>query len=167
VLMYAKRERKWEESFSLAWLAAMFVLSELFLLKLGSRFAMPSLPVTAIFAAYGFERLSSSKSRLIALLAFLLLAAELAPSLAIGAIGFKSARVSYETNTFQINSYFPNPPTKDEFMRFAYGPVLDGINYLNWETPPGSKALVNVPLTYFINRTIYHTSAIDKMGSLG
>jgi len=52
-------------------------------------------------------------------------------------------------------------------MRFAYGPVLDGINYLNWETPPGSKALVNVPLTYFINRTIYHTSAIDKMGSLG
>jgi len=98
VLMYAKRERKWEESFSLAWLAAMFVLSELFLLKLGSRFAMPSLPVTAIFAAYGFERLSSSKSRLIALLAFLLLAAELAPSLAIGAIGFKSARISYETN---------------------------------------------------------------------
>ncbi|VVC03263.1 Dolichyl-phosphate-mannose-protein mannosyltransferase [Candidatus Burarchaeum australiense] len=168
VLMYFGREsrgRHWAAQFSLAWLALIFVLSELFLLKLGARFAMLALPVTALFAAYAYDHFSQSRRKFIAVLAVMLLLLELAPSLAIGAVGFKSARISYETNTLQFRLFLA-PPSNDEFMRFAYGPVVDGFNYMNSKTPAGSKVLANVPLTYYIDRTLYSASQITQFGSL-
>jgi hypothetical protein len=166
-LMYSNMERrKWQEKFALLWLLLMVVVSELFLLKLGSRFTMPSIGVMAIFSAYGLDRLSASRSQLVAFAAILLFTACLFPSFAIGSMGFKAARISYETNTLQLNFWFPDAPSNDAFMRYAYGPVVDGMTYVNWNTPTDARLLTNHPYTYFINRTLFVTSDVKAAGTL-
>ena len=164
-LLYTNRQRRWAESFAFIWFIIMFMVSELFLLKLGGRFAMLAVPATSLIAAYGLNHLLSGRRKTIVLLAGFLLLIEIAPFFAIGAIGFKSARISYETNSFEIISSFP-PPSHEAFLRFAYGPIMDGIAYLNENTSTSSRVLVNIPLTYFINRTIYQTSEMRETASL-
>ncbi|MDO8339060.1 MAG: glycosyltransferase family 39 protein [Candidatus Burarchaeum sp.] len=164
-LLYANKQKRWAESFTFIWFIIMFIVSELFLLRLGGRFAMLAVPATSLIAAYGLNHLLSSKSRTIVLLAGFLLLITVTPFLAIGAIGFKSARISYETNSFEMIAPFP-PPSHEAFLRFAYGPIMDGAEYLNMNTSASSHVLVNVPLTYLINRTIYQTSEMRDTASL-
>ena len=153
--------KRFEESFSLAWLVALIILSELFLLNLGARFAILLAPVSSLFAAYGFARLSSDRKAHVRILSVLLLILMIVPSFALGVIGFKSARISYETNTLVFNTYIP-PPSHEQFLRDSYGPIMEGIEYINQETPQGSKVLTNIPLTYLFDRTIYDTGMLGN-----
>ncbi|MCK4714349.1 MAG: hypothetical protein KAT35_02150, partial [Candidatus Aenigmarchaeota archaeon] len=148
--------RRFEERFSLAWLVLLFILLELFLLKLDARVTLLLVPVASLFAAYGFTHLAADSKAHVRTLSVLLLIAIILPSLVIGIVGFKSARISYETNTLVFNVYVP-PPSHEKFMRDSYGIILDGVDYLNTQTPPDAKVLANLPLTYLINRSLYST----------
>ncbi|MFA6035344.1 MAG: hypothetical protein WC759_00105 [Candidatus Micrarchaeia archaeon] len=58
------------------------------------------------------------------------------------------------------NYYFFPPPTHEQFLRNMHGhDIIDGIDYLNTQTPKDAKIMVNLPLTYLIHRTpIYSTT---------
>ena len=164
-LLYKKTNGlRFEDRFALAWLVAIFLLSELFLLKLGARFAMLLTPVAALFAAYSLNHLLHDRKSYLRALTVLILVAMILPYTLLGVIGFKSARISYESNTLIFNLYLP-PPTHEEFLRDSYGPILDGIDYINKETPAGSKVLTNLPLTYLFNRTVYYTGTIGGIAA--
>jgi 4-amino-4-deoxy-L-arabinose transferase-like glycosyltransferase len=158
-LLYKQRtQRAFEKRFALASFILLFILSELFLFRLGARFALVLVPFASILAAYGVFSLAQSCQPHVRLLSAVLLAVLILPFAVLGPIGFKSARISYETSTLVFNFYIP-PPSHEKFMLDSYGPdILAGVNYLNTQTPANAKAATNLPLTYLINRTIYLTT---------
>ncbi len=164
-ILYSQcKERAFEKRFALAAFILLLILSELFLFKLGGRFVLMLVPLASILAAYGFFSLAHARQPHVRLLSTLLLAFLLLPFAVLGVAGFKSAHISYETDTLVFNLYIP-PPSHEKFMLDAYGPdILAGVNYLNTQTPADAKAATNLPLTYLINRTIYYTLSMAAAG---